>query len=99
MANHNVREYKISVDCCLIDIYEVLKMYSVAFDIMKFMAEYNSWVYIPPASKALIWAREECRLSELSFEIEWRIEHNSNEIDVVEFKKYLTEIQEIEGSL
>ncbi len=92
-------DIKISVDCCLIDIYEALKMYSVAFEIMKFMAEYNSWVYIPLASETLFWAREKCRLSELCFEIEWRIEHDSNEIDVVEFKKYLAELQEIEDSL
>ena len=62
------------------------------------MAEYNSWVHIPFASKTLLWAREECRLSELSVEIEWRIEHNSNEIDVKEFEEYLQEIEKIKSN-
>ncbi len=91
-------DIKISVDCCLIDIYEALEMYSVAFEIMKFMAEHNSWVHIPFASKTLLWAREECRLSELSIEIEWRIEHYADEINVKEFEGYLQEIEKVKSN-
>ena len=55
------------------------------------MAEYSSWVLLE--GKTLEWAKEKKKVSDLSFELKWRIEHYSSEIDVSTFKEYLEEVQ------
>lgn len=93
------QDIKESIDHYLVGIYEALGMYLDAFEMMKFMATYSQWVYLPYQSKTLLWAREKNRLYELSSDIDWRIVHDANEIDVVEFKEYLVEVQKIENSI
>ncbi len=75
----------------LIDIYDCLGAYNKAFEEMKYMAEYSSWVLLE--GKTLEWAKEKKKVSDLSFELKWRIEHYSSEIDVSTFKEYLEEVQ------
>ncbi len=86
---------KQAIDSYLVNIYERLGMYLDAFETMKFMAEHSSWVNIPLESKTLLWAKEKCKLSELSFEMEWRIKHYAGDIDVKEFEGYLQEIEKV----
>lgn len=75
----------------LIDIYDCLGAYNKAFEEMKYMAEYSSWVLLE--KKTLEWAKEKKKVSDLSFEIKWRIDHYSSEIDVSTFEEYLEEVQ------
>lgn len=58
------------------------------------MAEYSSWVLLE--DKTLKWAKENHKISDLLFELKWRIDNNSSEISVSDFKKYLSEVQEYE---
>lgn len=92
------RAMKQAIASYLVNIYEGLGMYLDAFETMKFMAEYSSWVNLPYESQTLLWAKEKCKLSELSFEIEWRIKYNPNEIDIKEFEGYLQEIEKVKGN-
>lgn len=78
----------------LIDIYDCLGAYNKAYEEMKYMAEYSSWVLLE--GKTLEWAKEKKKVSDLSFELKWRIEHYSSEIDVSTFKEYLEEVQKYE---
>ena len=39
-----------------------------------------------------------CKLHDLSFEIEWRIKHHADEIDVKEFEGYLKEIEKVKSN-
>ncbi len=78
----------------LIYIYDCLGAYSKAFEEMKYMAEHVSWVLLE--DKTLAWAEETCHISELLFELEWRIEHQASEISVSSFKEYLEEVRKYE---
>lgn len=90
-------DIKKSIDYYLVSIYESIGMYINAFEMMKYMAENDSWVYLPYENKTLLWAKEEGRLHELSFEIKWRIENCASEIDVSEFETYLAEVEAVES--
>lgn len=94
-SENDIRE---SIAWCLIDIYEALGMYLEAFETMIFMAECSSWIYIPYASQTLLWAKKNGRLYELSFDIEWRIEHDASGIGIEDFKSYLQEVKRVENS-
>lgn len=89
-TQHDIRE---NISFILVSVYEAIGMYKDAFEEMLFMAEHCSWVHIPYASKSLVWAKENNRLHDLSFEMEWRIEHKPDEIDVAYFKAELSTVK------
>lgn len=85
--NENI---KISVAYYLIEIYNSLEMYEKAFELIIAMIKKSSWVYFK--KETLQWAKEKGKLCELKWEIDWRIEHNTGDIDIKEFKEYLEEV-------
>lgn len=92
--NYTEEEIKKSVDSYLIHIYSELELYEEAFEYMKFMAEKCSWINLN--SKTLKWAKENSKLHSLKFEIQWRIEHNCEGINISEFEEYLKEVEKYE---
>lgn len=80
----------------LIDIYEALEMYQEAYEEMLFMAEYCSWVHVPFASKTLVWAKNNNKIGRLSFEMEWRLKQEPDEIDAPYVQDRLERVKEVE---
>jgi class 3 adenylate cyclase len=78
----------------LVNIYDCLGIYSKSFEEMKYMAEHSSWVFLE--EKTLEWAKRKNKIFDLSFELEWRIEHDSSEISISTFKEYLDEVRKYE---
>ena len=75
----------------LVYIYDCLGAYNKAFDEMEYMAEHSTWVSLE--DKTLKWAAEKDKIFDLSFALEWRIEHDSSGISVSAFKEYLDEVR------
>ncbi len=92
--NYSEERIKKSVACYLIHIYNKLEMYEESFEYMKFMAEKCEWISLKP--ETLKWAKDNSNLYNLVFEIEWRIKHNSECINVNEFEGYIKEVKKYE---
>lgn len=90
----NKESIRDSISYYIVDIYNCLGKYSKAFEEMKYMAEHSSWVLLE--DKTLEWAKENNIISDLSFELEWRIEHYPSEINVSAFEEYLEEVRKYE---
>ena len=78
----------------LIYIYDCLGAYNKAFEEMEYMAEHSTWVLLE--DKTLEWAAEKNKIFDLSFALEWRIEHDASGISVSAFNDYLDEVRKYE---
>lgn len=76
----------------LIDIYNELGMYSMAFEVMENMSDKSSWLLLK--NETLKWASEHGRIWRLIYNIETRIENG--EIRKDDFQEYLDELEAAE---
>ena len=83
-------------DCYLIVIYEHLKIYDKAYEVMVTMAKTNChWILIQ--RNTILWAKEQCLVWKLRSAIEARLKDYSKDCNRENFSKALDEIKGIVG--
>lgn len=84
---------KLRVDCYLIEIYNALNMYEKALELMIFMINHSSWVLL--RKETIKWAKENNKMHDLSFELNWKIDHCS-EPEKANWQKYREDLEKYE---
>lgn len=79
-------------ECALIEIYNSLGMYNLAFQVMQNMSEKGSWLFL--RDDTLKWVSEQNKIWELIYNIETRIKNG--EIRKEDFQEYLDELEAAE---
>ena len=83
----------LSVDCYLIGIYNIFNLYEKAFDLMLLMVKKSSWVSLK--EETIKWAKGNGRLFDLTFELNWKIDH-CREDEKANWQKYREELEKYE---
>ena len=86
----------LSVDCYLIGIYNILNLYKKALNLMILMVKKSSWVSLK--KETIKWAKENNKLFDLSFELDWKIEHCSDS-EKANWQKYKEDLEKYEKSI
>ena len=83
----------LSVDCYLIGIYNIFNLYEKALNLMILMVKKSSWVSLK--KETIKWAKENNKLFDLSFELDWKIEHCSDS-EKANWQKYKEDLEKYE---
>lgn len=81
------------VDCYLIGIYNIFNLYEKALNLMILMVKRSSWVLLK--KETIKWAKESDKLFDLSFELDWKIDHCSDS-EKANWQKYREELEKYE---